>query len=398
MRKQIENTVVSILLQRNDRKKILKTLPTEGFRFSRNIKIVEIIRESSSIDEVKFRIIEKKLMSKTVLRKHLEQKIENIDFYIKKFNENYLIDKFEEAVNKFDKDNVHSSILTLQEDLSKIISPHTKTVMSGDLTNDVLEKIRRDAKKGRIIGIPSGIKSLDEATTGFQPGDLVFISGRPSQGKTALMLDMVRHISSCGYNPCIVSVEMSKERLVRRLIFSSAKINHYDLTSEDPEVKRIAMKRLNKNSDNVPENIVIQDGIYDIDDIVSFIYSIAGKVDIIFLDYMQRIQSRRSFQREDLKVKHFSNVMKNISLSLDVPVVILTQLKRGTLRPENSDLKESGAQEEDADIIIHLFTKGNVMILGKNRDGITKDVPIEFNKRFGIFSEKQRNFNFQYKE
>jgi len=259
-----------------------------------------------------------------------------------------------------------------------------------------------------VTGVPSGFKELDKLLAGMHPGDLVILAARPSVGKTALALNMGINAAKAGASTAIFSLEMSSEQLVQRVLCSEARINLADvrgghLKETDWHAIHLAMGKL-ANLD------------FWVDDTPSIsIMEVRAKArrqlrgkekGLIIVDYLQLMQpqNRRSENRQ-VEISEISRGLKILAKELGVPVVALSQLSRAVeqragKRPQLSDLRESGAIEQDADVVMFLDRNTNPaaedeegrpakgiaeLIVAKHRNGPLDTIPLVFMDRFTKF-------------
>jgi replicative DNA helicase len=260
--------------------------------------------------------------------------------------------------------------------------------------------------KGEITGLPSGFAALDRLTAGFQRSDLIIVAGRPAMGKTALALNMGFHAAGKTQRPVIVfSLEMSKDQLVRRLFASVGRV----------DATRMRSNRL--ESDDWPRlihaaDVLSRTQLYLDDSTPMTPLEIRAKsrrlqaekgLGLVVVDYLQLMRSgtgRRGDNREQ-EISEISRSLKGLAKELDVPVIALSQLNRGVesrpdKRPMMSDLRESGAIEQDADLILfvyrdEVYNKDTEdkdiaeVIVGKQRSGPTGVARLRFTNRFTRF-------------
>lgn len=278
-------------------------------------------------------------------------------------------------------------------------------------TFERIEELFKSSKSG-VTGIATGYKKLDELTAGLQPSDFVVLAGRPSMGKTAFALNIARNAAvDFGIPVGIFSLEMSSEALVLRLLCSEAKVNIMSVRTG--KLSRADMDRLTSHVEklrNAP--------IY-IDDSPSLnILELRAKarrlkaesnVQLIVVDYIQLMEGKKAENRQQ-EITHISRSIKSIAKELHVPVLALSQLSRAveqrdkTKKPQLSDLRESGAIEQDADVVMFVYrpeyynilefedTKLSThnmceIIIGKQRNGPTGTVRLSFLKEFGKFGD-----------
>ncbi|MCS7278874.1 MAG: replicative DNA helicase [Thermodesulfobacteriaceae bacterium] len=255
-----------------------------------------------------------------------------------------------------------------------------------------------------ITGIPTGFPDLDKMTAGFQRGDLIILAGRPGMGKTALALDIVRNackLSKIG--AAIFSLEMSKEQLSARLLCAEAKVNFQKFRTgnlETYEWQKIIQAA----------NTLSQFPIYIDDTLGVNILEVKAKarkllkeipLGLVVIDYLQLMRSLEKKERREQEISEISAGLKAIAKELNVPVLALSQLNRKVeerpdKRPQLSDLRESGALEQDADVILFIYRdefynkespeKGIAeIIIGKQRNGPTGKLKLAFLSQYSSF-------------
>lgn len=230
---------------------------------------------------------------------------------------------------------------------------------------NAIEKIEIASRtKGNVTGIATGFKDLDYQTSGFQPSDLILIAARPSMGKTAFVLNIAQYMAfRSGETVAIFSLEMSKEQLVNRLLsmesgVDAQKLRNGNLSDTDWE-------RLVEGAEGVARsNLIIDDtpGI-TLAELRSKCrkYKLENKLGIIMIDYLQLMSGGgRSSDSRQQEISDISRGLKSLARELNVPVVALSQLSRAVEqrpdhRPMLSDLRESGAIEQDADMVMFLY-------------------------------------------
>ena len=254
---------------------------------------------------------------------------------------------------------------------------------------NALDKIEKASKnKGTVTGIPTGFIDLDYKTSGFQPSDLILIAARPSMGKTAFVLNVAQHMAfKEGKTVAIFSLEMSKEQLVNRLFSLESKVDSQalrtgNLTDED-------WAKLIEGAAVVGKpNLIIDDtpGI-SIAELRSKCrkFKLEHDLGIIIIDYLQLMSGGKHSESRQQEISEISRSLKAVARELNVPVVALSQLSRAVEqrpdhRPMLSDLRESGAIEQDADVVMFLYRddyynkdtdKKNIaeVIIAKQRNG-----------------------------
>jgi replicative DNA helicase len=298
---------------------------------------------------------------------------------------------------------------------SQVFEIAEEKVISGFLgVNDIVKSsfgtIEKLLERGRLAtGVETGFLELDRMTSGLQPSELIVVAGRPSLGKTALALNIASHAATrLGKSVGMFSLEMSKESLVIRMLCSEASIDSHrfrggflDHAKDWPRITR-ALGRL------------AQAPLYIEDTPALSIMQIRAKarrlkaekgLDLLIVDYLQLVTGHGRFENRTQEVSYISRGLKGIAKELKVPVLALSQLSRAPeqrpgQRPQLSDLRESGSIEQDADVVIFIYrdrrTKEDEeppeepgvetkLIIGKQRNGPTGEVPVVFLKPFARF-------------
>jgi replicative DNA helicase len=262
-------------------------------------------------------------------------------------------------------------------------------------------------RSGELTGLSSGYAKLDEMTGGLQPGDLFILAARPSMGKTALALNLARNAAvDYGKKVAIFSLEMTTRSLVMRLLSTEAQVDfglfRSGLISTD------AHSRLMAAAGRLAEA-----GIWIDDTGASSILEIRAKcrrldsqhgLDLVVVDYLQLARGDRNVQHREQEISEISRGLKGLAKELDIPVIALSQLNRGPetrkedKRPMLADLRESGAIEQDADLIAFIyrdivynketeFENLAELIIAKQRNGPTGTVKLEFEGRYAQFRD-----------
>ena len=274
-----------------------------------------------------------------------------------------------------------------------------------------IERIEEAAKhEETLVGVPSGYTKLDRLTSGWQKSDLIILAARPSMGKTAFALSMARNMAVDHNRPvAFFSLEMSSIQLVNRLIIgetqlASDKIRTGRLENYEWEQLEYKIKDLEKAPVYVDDTPAIS-----IFEFRAKSRRLKQKYDIqaIVIDYLQLMTGSKDSGSREQEVSHISRSLKSIAKELDVPIIALSQLNRsvemrsGNKRPQLSDLRESGAIEQDADLVLFIHRpeyygidvdeEGNSLkgvaeiIVAKHRNGPTGDVHLKFVREFAKF-------------
>jgi len=249
-----------------------------------------------------------------------------------------------------------------------------------------------------VTGIPTGYKDLDMMTSGLQPGDLIIIAGRPSMGKTSLALNICEYVAiDTGLPSAVFSMEMASTQLVSRLIGSVGKLNQHkmrtgQLDDNDWEKLSYALGQLNEAPIFIDEGSALNP--YEVRARARRLHKQCGRLGLIVIDYLQLMGSAGSTENRATEISEISRSLKALAKELNVPVIALSQLNRSVeqrpdKRPVMSDLRESGAIEQDADVIMFIYRdevynpetpdKGIAeIILAKQRNGPVGRVKLTF--------------------
>ncbi|MCY0899684.1 MAG: replicative DNA helicase [Firmicutes bacterium] len=257
--------------------------------------------------------------------------------------------------------------------------------------------------KGKLVGVPTGFHDLDRLTAGLQPSDLIIVAARPSMGKTMLCLNLARHVAVHEKVPVVIfSLEMSREQLALRLLSAESELPAHRLrTGElDGEMWGALSLALGHLSE-APIFIDDTPGISALElRAKARQLKMQHHIGLVIVDYMQLMQGRRAENRQQ-EISDISRSLKALARELDVPVVALSQLSRAVesrndKRPMLSDLRESGAIEQDADIVAFLYREDyyskdaenpdmTELIIAKQRNGPTGTIHLLFKKDVGKF-------------
>ena len=271
---------------------------------------------------------------------------------------------------------------------------------------DTIERLH--AKKELITGVPTGFTDLDEMTSGLQPSDLIIIAARPSMGKTSLVLNLAQHVGiKTGMTVGMFSLEMSKEQLFLRMLTAEARIDAHRLRGGFLGEKDWG--RLSQAIGTLSETKIFIDDSPSIGTLEMRAKCRRLKAEhglhLVIVDYIQLMQGRGRFENRTLELASISRSMKGLAKELGVPIVVLSQLSRAPEsrsdhRPQLSDLRESGALEQDADVVLFIYREDQYadknaaptdaqgvaeIIVGKQRNGPTGIVRLAFIREFTRF-------------
>lgn len=280
---------------------------------------------------------------------------------------------------------------------------HDAKSVAAKMWADIEEEINA---QGGVPGIPSGFPDLDRLTGGLRNGKYIIVGARPAMGKTSLMTDMALHLVKSGYRVGIFTLEMSKEQILQKMVLSHAGVGVGDLHKPSGKEKDEVIARVRASTDFLRDKPIF---ICEKPCTIQTLRSVArrmqsvDKVEAIFIDYAQLVLPDEGWKGSRYEIQtDVSRGFLELKKELDIPIVVLVQLNRTVenrqvKRPTMSDIRESGAYEQDADVIIlihredyykkpgeaknHLAT----LIVGKNRGGPTGEVNV-------YFAEKQSRF------
>ena len=268
------------------------------------------------------------------------------------------------------------------------------------------------ALKGKLSGITTGFTDLDRLTSGLQRSDLIIVAGRPSMGKTAFALNVAQNAALKGATICIFSLEMSREQLVRRMLCANAGVD---------------MQRVNTGNTTDADLIELSTALADLSATNIYIDDTAGVsvaeirsrcrkqksrggLDLIVIDYLQLMKTAGNSDNRATEISDVTRSLKILARELNVPIILLSQLSRGPEsrtsnghRPIMADLRESGAIEQDADVIMLLYRPavyaeaGDVeaendntmeVIVAKHRNGPTDTVYLSWLEQYTKFTDR----------
>ena len=314
--------------------------------------------------------------------------------------------------NAYDAEEEADTILDQAE--SAIFAIADKKIRDGfvslkDLAETSLDTIEKLASRKELVtGVPTGFTDLDEMTSGFQPSDIVIIAARPSMGKTSLVLNIAQHVGTkTDMTVGIFSLEMSKEQLFLRLLTGEARIDAHRLRGgflgeRDWGKLSQALGTLSEARIYIDDSPSI--GVLEMRAKCRRLQAEHG-LNMVVIDYVQLMQGRGRFENRTLEVASISRSLKGLAKELRCPIVVLSQLSRATEsradhRPQLSDLRESGALEQDADVVIFIYREDQYgdrsapptesagtaeLIIAKQRNGPTGVVKLAFIREFTRF-------------
>ena len=311
--------------------------------------------------------------------------------YVAEQEPDLLLDEAERAIFSIAEDRIRAGFVPLRD------------LVQGSFAT--IEKLQQT--KGAITGVPSGFHDLDEMTTGFHPGDLVVVAARPSMGKTSFVLNIAQHVGThTSMTVGFFSLEMSKEQLFMRLLTSEARIDAHRfrsgfLTEKDYTRLSHALGTLAEAKVFIDDSASI--GVLEMRAKARRLKAEHG-LDVLIIDYLQLMQGRGRFESRQQEVSAISRSLKGLAKELSCPIIALSQLSRAPEgrtdhRPQLSDLRESGAIEQDADVVFFIYrpevydkeeTKPEdegvaEIIIGKQRNGPIGSVKLSFLNQYTRF-------------
>jgi len=336
------------------------------------------------------RIVKEKATLRSVI--HAANRI-LADAYQAEEDADLILDGAEKAIFEIAEDKIREGFVPLRD-----------LVQSSFAT---IEKLQQH--KGLVTGVPTGFADLDEMTSGLQPSDLVLVAARPSMGKTSFVLNIAQHIGTqTEMTVGFFSLEMSKEQLFMRMLTSEARIDAHRFRSGYLNEKDYG--RLSHALGTLAEARVFIDdsasiGVLEMRAKARRLQAEHG-LHLLIIDYIQLMQGRGRFESRQQELASISRSLKGLAKELKIPIIALSQLSRAPEtrsdhRPQLSDLRESGALEQDADVVMFIFreeqyrtddgqpnadTEGMAeIIVGKQRNGPTGMVKLAFIKEHTRF-------------
>jgi len=340
--------------------------------------------------------------ARIIIQKYIQRSLIEIASEITK-------DAYEDSTDVFDLlDNAEQKLFSVSENNLRRDHSDMPSLVSEAVKN--IEKAKDH--DGTYRGVPSGFSKLDRMTAGWQKSDLIVLAARPGMGKTAFVLSMARNISVDFKRPvAIFSLEMASVQLVTRLIASETRLTADKL--KKGELKDFEWQQLN---DRIGK--LIDAPLYIDDTPALTIFELRAKarrmkqqydIELIVIDYIQLMQGSSDKGNREQEISNISRSMKSLAKELDVPIIALSQLNRsvetrgGLKKPILSDLRESGAIEQDADMVLFIYrpeyykidtmedqspSAGKAeLIIAKHRNGALADIKMRFIAEFAQFAD-----------
>jgi len=431
---EIEQSIIgALLLEKDAILDINQILKPESFYSEKHRYIYEAILElSSNLEPVDIITVKTELKKKKLLEvigggaylsslQSMVSNTANLEYHAKIVAQKYIQRQLISVGNEIIKistdeandvaDMIDSSEKLLFEVAEGNIKKETQAIKP--LIDSALKQIQEAGKSGDFTGVPSGFTDIDRITNGWQPSDLIIIAARPSMGKTAFVLSMAKEVAKKKFPVVIFSLEMSDLQLVNRIISSESRI---------PAEKIRTGKLTDQDWKHLEKTIqpIIEAPLY-IDDTAGLnVFELRSKcrrlvekkgVRMVIIDYLQLMNAASSGKgNREQEVSMVSRSLKGLAKELNIPIIALSQLNRSVetrstshKRPQLSDLRESGAIEQDADIVMFIHrpermgitedTEGNStkglaeIIIAKHRNGQVGDVKLRFIESFATFTD-----------
>ncbi|MBI5167753.1 MAG: replicative DNA helicase [candidate division NC10 bacterium] len=308
-----------------------------------------------------------------------------------------LLDQAERRVFEIAQDKVSRAFIPLS------------SILKG--TFEAIERLYQ--RKSHVTGVPTGFEEFDQLTSGFQPGELIIVAGRPSMGKTSFCLNIAQHAGIEERLPvAIFSLEMSREQLVQRMLCSEARVDSHKLRTG--YLADRDWPKLTNAAGRLSEALIFVDDTPGISVLEMRAKTRRLKLEhglnLVIVDYLQLVQGRGRVESRQQEISEISRALKAMAKELHVPVVALSQLSRAVearedRRPRLSDLRESGAIEQDADLVAFIYRPGFYkkvedveeghggreedrtaeIIIGKQRNGPTGTIKLAFLREYTRF-------------
>jgi len=413
----IEAALLGCLLIDNETRYIIENLSADMFYEAKNMKIFKVIKTFHQ-DKRKIDIItvSAELQELATYITQLTARIgstahvgEYAAVVIQKYIQREIIKRSYQLISKqFEDQDIEDSLKDLEA-----IARHVSEIISGkfvlnsihDLIGESIEKFneRVEARqKGKRPGIPIPFYKLQETLGGWQPGNLVYIAGRPSTGKTAISIFLAKEAARAGFEALFFSLEMTDHEITDRIISAETGISPVSWTTgKAGNLELSNVESLKQEFTEMPLYILDCSCLK-----ASHVNAICRKKkpDIIFIDFIQLMKPERDLHSRNLELGEISHRLKLTAKEFRIPIIAMCQLNREVERrmdkkPYMSDMRDSGELEQDADIVLLLYRRdieaGQTNILeinlAKNRNGPTGTFQISYNEYMNQFKELAEN-------
>jgi replicative DNA helicase len=407
---KIERMILSNVLFYNDAKHFLPRINKNWFTDPLAVKLIDAMTEmyynNEAIDYVSLsKHFDRKQVIEIIQLQQEASGIMDLKPHLLQLEYDYIKRQVVAGVLSL---NIEKDLESLVQDIQKVLdettfSTHQEPMSIVKVTNKVVDQIVANAEKGgALTGNPTGWQFLDKYIGGYNEGDLIVVAGRPGMGKTAIALTLTKEFANLGGKALFISLEMSNEQLAKRYISLIGDIANWKIRNgvlKPHEIEEVC---------NIANNQEIE--FFIDDDVDSRIAQIKAKaklhksrkgLDLLVIDYIQLIKGTKTNREQE--VAEISRTLKLLAKELKITVMILAQLSRKSedrsdKRPMLSDLRESGAIEQDADIVMFPFrpmyyeqdkpeVEDAELIIAKNRNGECVTIPTYFEGRYTIYRE-----------
>ena len=295
-------------------------------------------------------------------------------------------------------ENIDIDIEKYIAELQKIEAQTEKEESFIDLVSKTAKLIEENINKKRDYDFYTGFFELDALTDGLHRGELTIIGARPGVGKTTFALQIADKLANRSKNVTCISLEMSEEQIIQKILSRRARVNSRKIRNgdlEDKEIQEIGTEC--GNISHLPITLLTKINTIQQIEIVARKMKNKEKLDLLIIDYLQLVKSTGNFKSREQEVADISRTLKLLSLELEIPIIALCQLNRNASRnePTLADIRESGAIEQDADNVIFLYKEdeeSNIVAvdLQKQRAGNTGKLKLKFNKVNSEFINVER--------
>jgi len=326
-----------------------------------------------------------RIKDKAILRRIVQLGMEMIEATAIEENPRNILDDFEAEIMKIGENEKSSDFRKLSDNMIEHLT-------------DLEKRVMQDEKPG----IMTGFKALDKRLNGLHGGDLVILAARPGMGKTTLALNILTNLAEKGVVVAMLSLEMSEEALRTRIISSRARVDSSNVRGGNLSEGELHTYIVTAKAMHSLPIYINQDPRTSLLRLKSAARRLKRQkgVKLLIVDYLQLMTAGEKIEGRVQEVSHISRQMKLLAKALDIPIILLSQLNRSSEKekkrsPRLSDLRDSGAIEQDADVVAFLYIKDEEtnstdteLLIRKNRSGPTGEDWLEFEKIYNLFTER----------